>query len=241
MLSNRSYAADLVLDDVTARCRELPDGRARATSGESVDVRAACATLAAWDHAMDVDSQGAPLFSSFWVRAVETSEAAELSLWKVPFDAADPVNTPNTLDFDNPLITQALADTVQERDAADMPMSTRLGDVQYVIRNGTQIPIGGGSDPLAVMNLVTPSSGPDRHDQIENGSGYMHVVAFDGKACPDAVTLLSYSQSSEPSSPHYADQTELYSQGRWVTDRFCETAIQASPELTVIELYPNRH
>jgi acyl-homoserine-lactone acylase len=62
----------------------------------------------------------------------------------------------------------------------------------------------------------------------------MHVVAFDGSPCPDAVTLLGYSQAEEPSSPHHADQTALYSQKRWVTERFCEADILSSPALTVI-------
>jgi acyl-homoserine-lactone acylase len=62
------------------------------------------------------------------------------------------------------------------------------------------------------------------------------VVALERGRCPDAVTLLTYSQSADPSSPHHADQTELFSQGRWATDRFCEGDILASPALEVIEL-----
>jgi acyl-homoserine-lactone acylase len=239
MLSNRSYTADLVLDEVVELCRNLPEGNATSTDGETIDVQEACDVLADWDHTMNVDSHGALLFSGFWVRAFYGSAQAEKSLWKVAFDAASPVTTPNTLDDGNPLIARALADAVQELRQAGAPMSTSLGDFQYVIRNGARIPIGGGTDPLAVMNLVTAASGPNAHELLENGSGYMHVVAFDGDDCPDAVTLLSYSQSSEPTSAHYADQTELYSQSRWVTERFCESAILASPALTVIELEPN--
>lgn len=240
MLSNRSYSADLVVSELVEHCGSLSDGLAQATDGEVVDVRTACAVLGDWDHAMSSDSPGALLFGKFWVRAFDSAQAAEQSLWLVPFDAADPVNTPRTLDFGNPLILQALADTIQELNSAGTPMSAALGDFQYVLRNGKRIPLGGGTDQLGVMNLVTASSGPDAHEGLENGSGYMHVVAFDGDACPDAVTLLSYSQSSEPTSPHYSDQTELYSQGRWVTERFCESAIQASPELSVVRLRPRK-
>ena len=59
----------------------------------------------------------------------------------------------------------------------------------------------------------------------------MHVVSFDGTPCPDAVTLLTYSQSEDPTSPHHADQTRLYSEKRWVTERFCREDILASPQL----------
>ncbi|MEY2937386.1 MAG: hypothetical protein RL033_8135, partial [Pseudomonadota bacterium] len=58
--------------------------------------------------------------------------------------------------------------------------------------------------------------------------------AFDGDDCPDAVTLLTYSQSTEPTSPHSSDQTRLYSKKEWVTERFCEQDILASPALEVV-------
>jgi len=235
MLSNRSYAADLVVDESVALCRALPGGMATSSSGSSIDVSGACDVLAAFDHHMNSDSPGARLFSAYWVRAFYASEDAEVSLWKTPFDPSDPVNTPRGLDAENPLIAQALADAVEELEQAGEPLDATLDDHQYVVRNGAHIPISGGTDPLAVMNLVTieePGADPT------NASGYMHVVAFDGDECPDAVTLLSYSQSSEPSSPHYADQTQLYSNQKWVTERFCESAIQASPELEVLRLTP---
>jgi acyl-homoserine-lactone acylase len=234
MLSNRSYAGDLVLDEAVALCRAVPDGMAQSSSGDSVDVRAACNVLADWDHAMDIESRGALLFSRFWTKAFEMSREAEVALWKVPFDPGDPVNTPNTLDGENPLIARALADAVQELESGDIALAAALGDHQYVVRHGKRIPIGGGTDALGVMNMI--SAALDSPDAPPHGSGYMHVVAFDGTACPDAVTLLSYSQSSDASSPHYADQTELYSQKRWVRERFCESDIQASPALEVLNL-----
>lgn len=236
VLSNRSFSADLVLDESVALCRNLPQGKALSTEGASVDVQAACDVLEGFDHHMNIDSAGSLLFSRFWVRASRSSKAAEVSLWKVAFDPADPVNTPRTLDPSNPWIASALADTVQEFEADGIPLTAPIGDYQFVVRDGHRIPIGGGTDELAVINLIEASSEPNA--EPDNGSGYMHVVSFDGGACPDAVTLLSYSQSSDALSPHHADQTELFSQQRWVTERFCESAIQASPELQVLKLSP---
>jgi acyl-homoserine-lactone acylase len=48
--------------------------------------------------------------------------------------------------------------------------------------------------------------------------------------------VLAYSQSADRTSPHYSDQTKLYARKGWVTERFCERDILASPELHVIEL-----
>jgi acyl-homoserine-lactone acylase len=230
MLSNRSYTADLVLDDSVALCRALPNGTATASDGNIVDVRASCDTLADFNHVMDTDNPGALLFSRFWAEATKAAEAAALSLWKTPFDSADPVNTPRTLDADNPVIARALADVVQNLQTADIPLDATLADYQYVIRNGERFAIGGGADELAVVNVVVtdePGSDP------RNASGYMHVVAFNDTSCPEAVTLLSYSQSSDPNSPHYSDQTALFSQGQWVTSRFCDPDIDAATVETI--------
>ena len=36
-----------------------------------------------------------------------------------------------------------------------------------------------------------------------------------------------------PASPHYADQTALFSRKQWLPDRFCAAQIKADPNLTV--------
>jgi acyl-homoserine-lactone acylase len=40
--------------------------------------------------------------------------------------------------------------------------------------------------------------------------------------------ILVPSQSTDPESPHFADQTKLYSDKRWVRFPFCEEDIAAS-------------
>ncbi len=37
---------------------------------------------------------------------------------------------------------------------------------------------------------------------------------------PEARALLAYSQSPDPESPHYADQTQLYARKEWRTVAF---------------------
>jgi acyl-homoserine-lactone acylase len=52
--------------------------------------------------------------------------------------------------------------------------------------------------------------------------------------CPVGSTILTYSESSNPASPHFADQTRLFSRKQWLPDRFCQAQIADDPHLQVI-------
>ena len=51
--------------------------------------------------------------------------------------------------------------------------------------------------------------------------------------CPVGSTILTYSESSNPSSPHFADQTKLFSKKQWLPDLFCQSQLAADPNLQV--------
>ena len=61
-----------------------------------------------------------------------------------------------------------------------------------------------------------------------SGNSYIQAVTWDGSDCPIADTMLVHSQSVQPTSPHYADQTRLYAKKEWVRFPFCEEEIQAA-------------
>ena len=52
------------------------------------------------------------------------------------------------------------------------------------------------------------------------------TAAFDAKGRPRGEAILTYSQSENPRSPHYADQTRLFSQKKWLPMRFTERSIR---------------
>jgi acyl-homoserine-lactone acylase len=88
-----------------------------------------------------------------------------------------------------------------------------------------------------VLNMIIPTWDPAHGDvEVVHGSSHIQVVSFTGRRCPDAATLLTYSQSSNPRSPHHADQTALFSASEWVRSRFCEQDILSSPELRLVRL-----
>ncbi|MEO6085894.1 MAG: penicillin acylase family protein [Umezawaea sp.] len=227
MFSNKNYVAELAVDDTVRLCRTL-----------SADLAPACDALSTWDRKNNVDSRGALLFDRYWaaVRA-----AAGTAVWKTPFDPANPVTTPNTLNTNLPAIAAALTTAVADLRGAGFPLDAPLGDGQYVVRNGERIPIGGGTARLGVFNSIGGNWDPAKgYTEMQHGATYLHVVSFDGDGCPDTATLLAYSQSADSTSPHYSDQTKLYSKKQWVTERFCERDILASPELQVVRVRQHR-
>ncbi|SDX27454.1 acyl-homoserine-lactone acylase [Amycolatopsis xylanica] len=210
MFSNRNYIGEQVAGDTVKMCRELALGKA-------------CDALAAWDKRNDVDSRGVLLFDRFWDRATDNAD-----IWQVPFDPKDPINTPNTLKTGDPKIRQALIDSVAELNAGGIPLDAKWGDTQYVTRGGKRIPMSGGTARLGVFNSIGGAWDPKRgYTEMVHGATYLHVVTFAGPGRPEASTVLAYSQSADPRSPHYSDQTELYSKKQWVKERFSERDIAA--------------
>ena len=49
---------------------------------------------------------------------------------------------------------------------------------------------------------------------IRHGASWIYVVEFTD-AGPKSQGFLTYSQSTDPTSPHHSDQTELYSKKGW--------------------------
>jgi acyl-homoserine-lactone acylase len=229
VFNDRQYAAELTRNDLVTMCRSYPGGMAPTSSGGSVAVGSACDVLAAWSMREDVNARGAILFRRFW----EHAAGASPSPWKVPFDPADPVRTPNTLDTSNPQVQAALGDAINDLGAAKIPLDGPLGQFQVATRGNTRIPIHGGPGTDGDFNAINVSwaAGKGVNEPL-HGSSYVQVVTWGNGSCPDARTILTYSQSTNPGSPFFADQTKLYSQKKWVPDLFCRAAVLLGTKTT---------
>jgi acyl-homoserine-lactone acylase len=199
VFANKSLAVELTLDKMLALC------------ADQADLAPACEALTKWDRRFNVDSRGAYLFVAFWDGAM-----AIPGKWAVPFDVADPVHTPRDLVTSGETgakLLAALRSGVARLAAENIALDARWGDLQFTVRGDERIPIHGAHGNLGVLNVqmsdkVTGGIVP-RH-----GSSYIQVVSFD-EAGPIADAILSYSQSTDPASPWYADQTRDYSTKTW--------------------------
>ncbi len=192
----------------------------------------ACAVLHAWDGRSDRTSVGTHIFEEFMRRAPTTG------LWEVPFDAADPFNTPRDLAQDNPQVQQAMADAIEYLRSKSIPFRARWGSLQVAgDRGAPAIPLGGGLGDLAgnanALASYKPGQNRGRYKPITYGSSHIQAIAFldDGRVLPR--TILTYSQYENPSSPFSTDQTRLFSQEKWV--RFAWTGAEIQQQLLRVE------
>lgn len=230
VFGDRQYGAELARDATVQMCTTFPAGMAPTDSGPPVNVGDACTVLQGWNMHEDLNAPGALLWRLYWDRVSSLTATP----WLTPFNASDPVNTPNTLNIADPQVQTAFGDAVQDLQNAGMANGTTLATTQGVHRNGAFIPIHGGpGDPDGEFNAIYANWNGKGLDDITEGSSYVQVVTWNGSNCPQVATILTYSLSVDPTSPYYDDQTKMFSQKQWVPERYCESDINADPSLTV--------
>jgi acyl-homoserine-lactone acylase len=214
LFTHRHYGAELFLDEVLEVCADDP------TLAE------ACAVLANWDRRQTVESRGAHIFNEFF------AETNQLSAhYAVPFDNADPVHTPRGLKVSETAtreaIVTALHVAMDRITDAGIALDARWGDVQFEIRNGEKIGIPGGDGRAGMFSVISARFDGDNggYTPIVTGNSYIQSVTWNEDGSPSARAILTYSQSPEPDSPFYADQTKIYSQSQWIEMPFTDEQI----------------
>ncbi|MGJ3646868.1 penicillin acylase family protein [Sphingomonas sp. GlSt437] len=215
--ANKSLGAELLVDPVLKMC-----------AGQAALV-ATCDALGKWDRRFNLDSRGAYLFLAFF-EALKATPA----IWATPFDPADPAHTPRDLKTDAATTAQMLGALGAARDRLakeGIALDARWGDVQFAVRGSEHIPIHGGSGALGVLNVQQSKPVPGGIVPF-HGTSYIQVVTFDAKG-PVADALLSYSEATDPASPHWADQTRAFSAKQWHRLPFTPAEIAAEGGTTI--------
>ena len=233
-LSDIDYAAQLTLPALVKMCDafQAAGGTAPTSTGGTVSLGDACTTLAHWNMRWDVNQRGAVLFGEFWNFANAATQP-----FSHRFELAHPVTTPFGLDTANTTVRDALGDAIAALNKAHVPIDTTLGAVQFVSYHGQHITIPGGpGDPDGIYNAIYEDTEPgDSLTTPDTGSSFIQVVTWPAHGnCPVGATILSYSESSNPASAHFADQTKLFSKKEFLPDRFCQSQIAADPNLQVV-------
>lgn len=206
--SSRMEMADRVLPELLSLARLTGDPSLE----EPVKV------LDAWDRAGNVDSRGAVLFIK-WVEAMEgITGQGQPSLrpdwFAIPWDQDKPLTTPRGLQ-DPQKAVAALQSAANEVRKTYGTLDVPYGDVYRIRRGEADAP-----SPVAHQSFGSFAAGlfnkdEDNRYSIVGGQTFVAVVEF-GKTVR-AEGVLAYGNSSEPSSPHYSDQVDLFSRNKFRT------------------------
>ncbi len=228
LYAHRNFGAELLLDDVLSLCS--------ANSYSIAPIQGACEALKAWDRTMTVDSKGSQVWTEFWMTARNIE-----GIFAQAFDKNDPVNTPRGIAVDKPEVKVEVIDALlaaqNKLDEAGIALEQRLGDIQYTELNGKRFPVPGGQGWAGMFSMIiAPLENGAGYTPIVHGNSFVQVVSWDEEGELDARGILTYSQSQEPESAHYSDQTELYSTGQWLKFPFRDAEIAADPNLKSLHL-----
>jgi acyl-homoserine-lactone acylase len=222
---NRIHGGELVRDDLVGLCTQHP--AATASNGSTVDLTTACDALRDWDLHANLDSRGAHVFREFAsAGGIRFADA---------FSVAEPVTTPRHLAVADPRVLTALADAVQR--LTGLPPDAPLGILQTEPRGAQRVPIHGGRHEEGAFNVITaPLVAGAGYPKIVSGSSFVMAVEL-GAHGPSGRLILTYSQSSNPTSPYYADQTELFSRKGFDTIKYTQAQLSADPNLRTFVIH----
>jgi acyl-homoserine-lactone acylase len=243
MFQSRNIAGEMARDDVVAICKAVPDWTAIACGGDPdmdippdmpysanpADAAEACTILENWDGLFNIDSVGPALWRNVWFRMNNTE-----NLWAVPFDVADPVGTPNTLNDEDLEVVEAvrcaLGGGVDFLVDNSIPLNRPWGEVQFRWNGdrSEQIPIHGGSGGFMWSVISSSFVEGEGYSDISAGNSYIQTVTWDESECPVAYAVLTYSQSTDPASDYFSDWTELFSGKGWNDMPYCAADIEAA-------------
>ncbi|NRD51986.1 penicillin acylase family protein [Corallococcus exiguus] len=257
ILSNRTWVAEQLRTAVVQRCQ---GAEPIVVEGAPVDIAEACQLIAAWDGRLDLDRSGAIVWREFLNGFNRSDLVDKGALFAQPFDPARAAVTPAGLapapESGVDPVNQKLAEAVALLGKAGIAVGTKLGDVQFAWKEDRKVPLHGGAAFEGVTNVVGYSGAnatllPQSQPQgpllspgtgltpegylVDFGTSFLMVMEFTPEG-PKANAVLSYAESSDPASPHFADQTDLFSSKHFRPVRFNEADILADPELTTLEL-----
>ncbi len=208
----RSLPAERALPGLREICEDAVSESGGVING--VNVSAACPVLNAYGASATLEDKGAWLFQEWFDRA----PSGQAGFWVHPWTASDPVYTPNTLNTSLQASKEALAAAVSSMETRGIPLDASMGEVQHAPQAGAA-PLPGCSDAgecfAAIGGLFpTPTS---KTTEVTGGTSIVMFTELQAGHEPLAKALLAYSQSEDPTSPYYEDQTQRLSRNEWIT------------------------
>lgn len=231
VLSSQIYSAQLGRDDVSATICRSPQVMTR---DGPVNIAEACGVLGNWSTQSNLADVGSHIWREFFRLAAPNPAGVgpNPSLWLTPFNAdQDPVNTPRDLNTGSPAVQEAFGRAVRQIGNAGIAMDAPLGSLQRSgVIGDNVIPVFGGTGTEGAFTIVSVNPLDADGYRVTYGNSYIQTVTWepDGSGFkPRAEGFVTYSQSTDPASPHFFDFTQEYSAKRWHRFPFEEAEVAA--------------
>ena len=211
--SMRAFMADRLKDDLVAAVRATePDG----------EIAAAVDLLDRWDNTVSAESRGSVLFE-VWTQRHRPERNGQAG-YATPWSSSQPATTPRGL-ADPARAARDFASAVEDTARRHGSWDVAWGDVHRIRIGDVDLPIGGGSGALGCFRVLNFARSDDGKLVANGGDGWVFAVEF-GET-PRAYSALAYGQSSDPDSPHHADQAAMFAQNKMKKVAFTETDISS--------------
>ncbi|MGY2415732.1 bifunctional acylase PvdQ [Pseudomonas tolaasii] len=215
VMDNEVYLAGQVMPDLLAFCTKH-------LGADAATLQPLCTSLKNWDQRANLDiGLGLVHFINLVAHLQQIPDA-----WRVAFDPAQPLTTPNGLAIDREPVAKALRQAMLASIADVAKLDAKQwGDIQV----SGQIPIHGGPQELGIYNAMQTVPRADGKREVVSGSSYLQIVTFDDKG-PQAIGVLAFSESSDPESKYSRDETQAFSEKKLRPLPFTEAQIKADPQ-----------
>lgn len=211
--SYRMLLADRVKGDLVAAVR---------TSSPDPALENAVALLERWDNTAATESRGGVLFESWWRHY--TADADADTMFAVGWSAGEPTTTPRGLAHPTRAV-EALKEAIAEVAGRHGSVDVAWGAVHRVRQGDVDVPVGGCGGALGCFRVLNFGTDADGRRRVIGGDGWVLAIEFGDT--PRAYSVLAYGQSTDPTSPHHADQAELFARGEMKRVAFTERDIGA--------------
>lgn len=211
--------ADRVKDDLVALLRERAGD-----ADDKAEIIKAADVIERWNNTVAADTHGSLVFARWWREyAYEGSKLRE-EAYEIPWSPELPVTTPSGIGEPD-RAWEAFVTVAGELTADYGDWDLAWGDVHRIRRGDVDLPASGGEGGLGCFRVIRFKRDPDGKYSVAHGDSAIMAVEFGEH--PRAYTVVGYSQSGRPDSPHYNDQTVLYANQKMKRAAFTEDEIEA--------------
>jgi len=216
VIKNKFDDRILVAERVKSELMELVEEQ----TSHRTEWKAALSVLKAWDGRASAQSRGALLFFRWWEEYTRGAKPT----FKINWNASEPLTTPRGIGDRNQALTtfgKVVEELLKEHGALDVAW----GEVHRFRRGNLDLPLSGCQGCFRTIGYRREKDG--KMNPVF-GDGYVLAVEF--ADAPIAYSVMAYSQSSDPNSRHFADQSALFATNQMKRAWFTEADIEKNLE-----------